>query len=210
MIYKIEASLMWGFFMSWVFRIDFCVINSDPASFPLETILNYPLTLLCCNLKREELKMKKILLILVMLAGSGMIFAQKYSGSKKYIDINERLNDEYCSGLFKSAHGTILNLFENNVSVMGHQNILDWMQGRVAGLQVYNLRNGLRIPVIRGSRATIYVDEMLMDPDYLNLLPVHDIAIIKVIRGPFVGAIGNGGGGGVIAIYTIRPESEEE
>jgi hypothetical protein len=33
--------------------------------------------------------------------------------------------------------------------------------------------------------------------------------MIKVIKGPFAGAIGNGGGG-TIAIYTIRADDEEE
>jgi len=43
----------------------------------------------------------------------------------------------------------------------------------------------------------------------LNFLSVNDIAMIKVIKGPFVGAIGNGGGG-TIAIYTIKAGDEEE
>jgi hypothetical protein len=30
-----------------------------------------------------------------------------------------------------------------------------------------------------------------------------------VIKGPFAGAVGNGGGGGTIAIYTFKGEDEE-
>ena len=88
-------------------------------------------------------------------------------------------------------------------------NILDWLNGRVAGLQIYISRSGIRVPVIRGSAASIFVDEMRMDPSYLNVLSVNDIAMIKVIKGPFAGAIGNGGGG-TIAIYTTRAVDEEE
>ncbi len=33
--------------------------------------------------------------------------------------------------------------------------------------------------------------------------------MIKVIKGPFAGAVGNGGGG-TIAIYTIKGDEEEE
>jgi hypothetical protein len=63
--------------------------------------------------------------------------------------------------------------------------------------------------VIRGSVATIFVDEIRMDASFLNSLAVNDIGMIKVIKGPFAGAIGNGGGG-TIAIYTIRGEDDDE
>jgi outer membrane receptor for ferrienterochelin and colicin len=76
----------------------------------------------------------------------------------------------------------------------------------VAGLQIYTTKNNLRIPFIRNQRAAVYVNEIRMDYDYLSMLPVNDIAMIKVIKGPFVG--GWGGAGGAIAIYTIRGEDE--
>ena len=118
----------------------------------------------------------------------------------------EILNDRYTSGLFRNAEGTIFDI--ENENVQSYINILDWLQGRVAGLQVYVSRNGIRIPLIRGSAASIYVDEMRMDASFLNSLSVNDIGMIKVIKGPFVGAIGNGGGG-TIAIYTLRGDEEE-
>ena len=43
---------------------------------------------------------------------------------------------------------------------------------------------------------------------YLDMLPVTDIAMIKIIKGPFVGAWD--GAGGAIVIYTIRGEGNEE
>jgi hypothetical protein len=119
----------------------------------------------------------------------------------------ELLNDRYTSGLFKSAEGTIFDI--ENETVGAYLNILDWLEGRVAGLQVFVSRNGVRVPVIRGSVATIFVDEMRMDASLLNSLPVHDIGMIKVIKGPFAGAIGNGGGG-TIAIYTIKGNEDED
>ena len=119
----------------------------------------------------------------------------------------EILNEKYSTGLFKSADGTIIDIAAENVQP--YFNILDWLDGRIAGLQVYNTRGGVRIPVIRGSIATIFLDEIRLDPSYLNILSVNDIAMIKVIKGPFAGAVGNGGGG-VIAIYTLKGEDEEE
>ena len=82
------------------------------------------------------------------------------------------------------------------------------LNGRVAGLQVYTTRGNLRVPFIRNSKAGIYVDEVQVTPDFLSALSVNDIAMIKVIKGPFVGAVNSPGG--VIAIYTIRGEDEED
>ena len=67
-------------------------------------------------------------------------------------------------------------------------------------------KNGIE-SVIRGSAATIFIDEMRMDPSLQFIFGTF--TMIKVIKGPFAGAIGNGGGG-TIAIYTIRADDEEE
>jgi len=150
--------------------------------------------------------MKKILLIVALFTiGFSTIAQTNLSRSSK--SHKEILNEEYASGMFKNAEGTIIDV--ENENVQAYLNILDWLNGRVAGLQIYINRSGIRVPVIRGSAATIFVDEMRMDASYLNFLSVNDIAMIKVIKGPFAGAIGNGGGG-TIAIYTIKADDEEE
>ena len=148
--------------------------------------------------------MKKIFLIAAVFTTTLAAMAQ--TQVRNYKSPKEILNDRYASGLFKNAEGTIFDI--ENENVQSYFNILDWLQGRVAGLQVYVSRSGIRVPVIRGSVATIYVDEIRMDASFLNSLSVNDIGMIKVIKGPFVGAIGNGGGG-TIAIYTIRADEEE-
>ena len=149
--------------------------------------------------------MKKILIITALFTVSFATLAQTRISRPKSQE--EILNDQYASGMFKSADGTIFDIEKENVQA--YFNILDWLEGRVAGLQVFVSRSGVRVPVMRGSVATIYVDEMRLDPSFLNSLSVHDIAMIKVIKGPFAGAIGNGGGG-VISIYTLKGEDEEE
>ena len=148
--------------------------------------------------------MKKILLIVALFTTALAVMAQIRVSNPK--SPKELLNDRYASSLFKNAEGTIFDI--ENENVQSYFNILDWLQGRVAGLQVYVSRSGIRVPVIRGSVATIFVDEIRMDASFLNSLSVNDIGMIKVIKGPFVGAIGNGGGG-TIAIYTIRADEEE-
>ena len=149
--------------------------------------------------------MKKILLIVALITTTIGAMAQTRRSNPK--SPKELLNERYASGLFKSAEGTIFDI--ENETFGAYFNILDWLDGRVAGLQVFVSRNGVRVPVIRGSVATIFVDEMRIDASFLNSLPVNDIGMIKVIKGPFAGAVGNGGGG-TIAIYTIRAADEEE
>ena len=148
--------------------------------------------------------MKKIGLILLVCISTFTAFGQKRIAPKSP---EEKLNEEYCSGLFKMEDGVIFDLLSDNTSANSYYNILDWLNGRVAGLQVYTLRNGVRIPVIRNQRTSIYVDEIPVSADVLNSLPVTDIAMIKVIKTPFYG--GFNGGGGAIAVYTIRGEDED-
>ena len=150
--------------------------------------------------------MKKILLIAFTLVLVLSVTAQSYKGTARNKTIEEKLNEEYCSGMFKSADGTIFDMTAiDNAST--YLNILDWLQGRVAGLQVYQTGYGVRIPVIRGTVAGVYVDEMPVSLSYLNALSSGDIAMIKIIKTPFMG--GFNGGGGAIAIYTLNVEEDE-
>lgn len=150
--------------------------------------------------------MKKISVLVTGIFLSLLINAQAYKGNTHATTPEEKLNELYCSGLFKTTDGTILDV-ASEVSVKGYLNILDWLQGRVAGLQVYTSRMGVSIPVIRGSVPGIYVDEMPVSMSYLQMLNINDIAIVKVIKTPFYG--GFNGGGGAIAIYTLGGEEDE-
>jgi hypothetical protein len=160
------------------------------------------------NLHWEDEDMKRMTLLTVAILGGLTIFAQHYT-EKKVISPQEKLNNEYCTGLFKSYDGIIFDLANDNESAGSYLNILEWLQGRVAGLQIYHTRYGTPIPFIRNTRAALFVDEVPVDPAFLNSLPVSDIAMVKVIKGPFAGAIGNGGGG-TIAIYTIKADDEDD
>ena len=150
--------------------------------------------------------MKKYILILLVSMLATAAFAQK--GGKAPLSREEQLDQKYTSGLFSSTHGTYFDLEgdPNAIGVNGYFNILDWLQGRVAGLQVYTYRS-IRIPFLRNQPAAIFVDEIRVDASFLNMLPVNDIAMIKVIKGPFLG--GWGGAGGAIAVYTREGDEEE-
>ena len=151
--------------------------------------------------------MKKLFLIITVIAFSIPAFSQKRIARVKTNE--DLLNEEYCSGLFRMKQADYFNFLDDsvNTSAMGYLNVMDWLQGRVAGLQVYTTRNNLHIPFMRNQRAGVYVNEVRVDYDYLNMLPITDIAMIKVIKGPFLG--GWNGAGGAIAIYTIKGEDAD-
>lgn len=150
--------------------------------------------------------MKRILVIFLSSLFSLAVSAQSYKGENRPFNLSQELNNLYCSGLFQSTEGTIIEV-ANNMGARAWLNILDWLEGRVAGLQVYKSKSGARIPVIRGGVPGIYVDEMPVPAEYLNSLNTADIAIIKVIKTPFFG--GFNGGNGAIAIYTLGGEEED-
>ncbi len=151
--------------------------------------------------------MKKLLIILLTGFFSVTVSAQSYKGSATRT-LEQKLNEEYCTGLFKSTDGTILDVASSN-SARSYINILDWLQGRVAGLQVYPSRiGGVSIPVLRGGVPGVYLDEMPITLSHLSMINVNDIAIIKIIKTPFFG--GFNGGHGAIAIYTLGGEEDEE
>jgi hypothetical protein len=152
--------------------------------------------------------MKKLLLFTLVFTASLTVFSQKRIAHQKTVE--ETLNDEYCTGMFKTHDGTYFDMLNDNVatSAVSYLNILNWLQGRVAGLQIYTRRDGTPVPYIRGNRAGVYVDEIYHDADFLDALPVTDIAMIKIIKGPFAGGFNSPGG--VIAIYTIDMGDEQE
>ncbi len=152
--------------------------------------------------------MKKLLLIILILAFQIPASSQKRLSQP--LSKGELLNKTYCSGLFNTQDAQYFDLVGDhaNASVVGYQNVLDWLKGRVAGLQIFITGDNIRIPFIRNQRAAIYIDEIPVNYEYLNYLPVPDIAMIKIIKGPFAGNWN--GAGGSIAIYTKSGEEDTD
>lgn len=120
--------------------------------------------------------------------------------SKK--DKTRELNEKLSGPLFQGANETIFDFVNDNNSAQGSMNILQWLQGRVAGLTL-EMDMGNYVPKLRGSTVNIYLDEMRIDPSQVSTISTSDIAMVKVIKDFFAGGFG-GGGGGAIAIYTRR------
>ncbi|NMR34315.1 hypothetical protein HIO71_08845 [Chryseobacterium aquaticum] len=123
----------------------------------------------------------------------------KIKGERK--NKTKKLNDALSSPLFKSMNEMVFD-FVNDNNMIGGNNILQWLQGRVPGLQISS-QGPNTTATMRGGNVDIFLDEMRVDPSQITMISVSDVAMIKIIRGFFSGGFG-GGGNGAIAIYTKR------
>jgi hypothetical protein len=113
---------------------------------------------------------------------------------------NEKLDETYTSGLFSGGDASTFNLMTDPASA-GYQDILSYLQGKVAGLQIVD---GTPPSLTwRGSTPSLYLNEMQIDANQLKSMSVPDIAMVKVFR-PGSGVGFGGGAGGVIAVYTKK------
>lgn len=110
------------------------------------------------------------------------------------------LDDKYTSGLFKGEDAYQFDLV-NDPSASAYTNIFNYLQGKVAGLQI-NANTSPPSLSWRGGSPTVFLDEVQTDADMISGVPVTDIAYVKVFRPPFMG--GFGGSNGAIAIYTRK------
>lgn len=80
-------------------------------------------------------------------------------------------------------------------------NIFQYLQSRVAGLQISGDLNNPSLSW-RGGAPGLYLNEMQTDVSMISSIAIQDIALVKVLRPPFMGAAG--GANGAIAIYTKK------
>jgi hypothetical protein len=111
------------------------------------------------------------------------------------------MDEKYTSGLFTGGDATTFDLTED-MSALGSLNIFSYLQGRVAGLQITTGGGGTSLQW-RNATPSLFLNEMPVDVQAIENIPVTDIAYVKAFRPPFFGAIG-GGAGGAIAIYTKK------
>lgn len=110
------------------------------------------------------------------------------------------LDEQYTSGLFSGGNARNFDLRDDPASA-AYQNIFQYLQGRVAGVSV-TMSNPPSV-TWRGGSPALFLNEMPVDAEMLSTVPVTDIAYVKVLSPPFMGAPG-GGGNGAIAIYTRK------
>lgn len=116
-------------------------------------------------------------------------------------DLTKKLNNELSSPVFKTVDELIIDLVNDHQGAQFSPNIFQYLQSRIPGVQIQMQGGQYRVSNRNGSME-FYLDEMRVDESQIATLLVSNIAMIKVIRGNFVG--NSGGNGGAIAIYTRR------
>lgn len=144
-----------------------------------------------------------IISILFLLTGFQMQSQQPVSEGAYH----QRLDKEYCSPLFRTANDYMLVPMDDPTAA-SYFSVCQYLQGRFPGLMIFNAFSFSPFLLYRNGRPALYVDEMPADPTYFNSVPMADVAIIKLIRPPFIGAPGNGPGG-ALALYTKKGTEEE-
>lgn len=122
----------------------------------------------------------------------------------------QELEEKYTSGLFSGDANKIIDLVNSKEETSGFRNIFDYLQFRVAGLQIF--QDGLDYSIFYRQVATasalgnapmvLYLDEVETDASFISAIPANQVALVKVFSS-FAGALGNAPGG-VLAVYTKK------
>lgn len=126
------------------------------------------------------------------------ILLQEVTVSAQRISTVQKLDDEYTSGTFRFGDAVSFDMNHEN---SGYQNVLLFLEGRVAGLMVSGDPNNPTVSW-QGGTPALYLNEVPIDAAYLSTIPVSEIALVKVFRPPFMG--GFNGAHGAIAVYTRK------
>ncbi|MET0466343.1 MAG: hypothetical protein ABW007_24510 [Chitinophagaceae bacterium] len=108
----------------------------------------------------------------------------------------QQFNEQYVSALFRSGDERLISVMDDP-SALGFTNVFNYLQGRVAGLQIAPTGAARW----RGGPVTFFLDEVRVSPQQIANIPMTDIAIVKAYPQPFFGASGGSSG---VAIYTRR------
>ncbi|HEY4111204.1 hypothetical protein [Puia sp.] len=121
----------------------------------------------------------------------------------------EKLDERYASGMFSGGDSKMFDLV-NDPLASAMPDVFTYLQGKVAGLQITTANGPGGSPSLswRGSRPSLYLNEMQTDAQQIQNIPVTDIALVKIFP-PGSGVGFGGGAGGTIAIYTKKGGDEK-
>lgn len=137
------------------------------------------------------------------LAAAKVETLQEVKITTKQKSLKQKLDEEYTSGFFSGGDGYTFTM-DDDPAAKTSPGVLEYLQGRVAGLQISTTGDGGA--TWRGSNTSFFLNESPSDLSMLRSINMADVALIKVFRPPFFGAVG-GGSGGAIAVYTKKGAS---
>ena len=111
------------------------------------------------------------------------------------------MDEKYASGMFSGGDSHNFDV-ANDPFAAGAQTIFQYLQGKVAGLQI-NTTGSTPSLTWRGGTPVFYLDEIQTDVNFVQNLNMNDVAYVKVFSPGTVGVISSSGGG-AIAIYTKK------
>jgi len=111
------------------------------------------------------------------------------------------LEEKYATGLFSGGDAYTFSLLDDP-SASTSLDIFTYLQGKVPGLSI--VTNGAQTSMNwRGAIPDLFLNEIPSSLESIRTVSVRDVALIKVFRPPFFGAMG-GGSGGAIVIYIRK------
>ncbi|MGN6618177.1 MAG: hypothetical protein ACTHJ5_13470 [Ilyomonas sp.] len=156
----------------------------------LDTVGNYRNQLLTDEKLRTEQLLKGTTL-------QGVTVQSKTKSSTQIMD------EKYTSGLFSGSDAYQFDVTKD-FAAQSAQNVFNYLQGRVAGLQIsVSSIGGTASLTWRGSPTSLFLNEMPVTADVLMNTSMSDVAYVKVFQPPFMGSVG-GGAGGAVAVYTRK------
>ena len=119
----------------------------------------------------------------------------------------EELNERYSTGLFQDGNAYQFNMIDDKLAT-ANPSIFVYLERKVGGLQIRDAYGINPTAIWRGSGVSFFLDEFPVDASRLAIIPIIEIAYVKVFHPPFFGAMG-GGGGGAIAVYTKKGDDSK-
>lgn len=143
-----------------------------------------------------------------ILKANGILLEEiKLTSRKK--DPLAQVDERYTTGLFSGDAVKSIDLVNNDEANV-YQNIFDYLQARVNGLQIsadgfdYSVyyRQGASMSSMGAIPMALFLDEVETDASVIASIPASQVALVKVYN-TFAGAWGNAPGG-VLSVYTKK------
>jgi hypothetical protein len=127
----------------------------------------------------------------------------KYLKNQKYYNEKRKPEDEISPPMYGEADNVI---YVDPNEIAGYSDIIQYIQGRVAGVDASNDRVIIRgISTIYGSTDPLFlIDEIQVDANTAKSVNLFDVQRIEILKGPRAAFFGSQGSNGVIAIFTRK------